>query len=226
MTFPICHGEMKLRHGRFGAFLGCTTYPACKGIINIPKKGEVAIVQEDMPPCPAIDCPGHMMARKSRFGKTFYSCSTFPECDVIVNELDQLASKYPEHPRTPYEKKAKKGRFGKGKATKESKTESATPTKKSAAKKTATKKAAAPKKTRTMPDVKVSKELTAIVGSDTMPRAQVLKKVWDYIREHNLQDPVNKRSIRPDGNLAKVFGTNEPVDMFKMTGLLSSHMGK
>ena len=223
---PICHGEMKLRHGRFGAFLGCTTYPACKGIINIPKKGEVAIVQEDMPPCPAIDCPGHMMSRKSRFGKTFYSCSTFPECDVIVNELDQLASKYPEHPRTPYEKKAKKGRFGKGKATKESKTESATPTKKSAAKKTATKKAAAPKKTRTMPDVKVSKELTAIVGSDTMPRAQVLKKVWDYIREHNLQDPVNKRSIRPDGNLAKVFGTNEPVDMFKMTGLLSSHMGK
>ena len=62
-----------------------------------------------MPACPAIDCPGHMVARKSRFGKIFYSCSTFPECDVIVNQLDQLEAKYPNHPRTPYQKKEKKG---------------------------------------------------------------------------------------------------------------------
>jgi DNA topoisomerase-1 len=59
-----------------------------------------------------------------------------------------------------------------------------------------------------------------------MPRGEVLKKVWDYIRAHNLQDPANKRSIRPDAKLAKVFGANEPVDMFKMTGILSTHMGK
>ena len=57
-----------------------------------------------MPPCPAIDCPGHMVARKSRFGKIFYSCSTFPECDVIVNDLEQLETKYPNHPRTAFQK--------------------------------------------------------------------------------------------------------------------------
>lgn len=219
---PLCQSDMKLRHGRFGAFLGCTTYPACKGIVNIPKKGETALSQEDMPQCPAIDCPGHMVARKSRFGKIFYSCSTFPECDVIVNDLGQLESKYPEHPRTPYVKQPKKGRYGVSKGAKGEKSDEAkAPTKKSAAKKSA-----APKKTRTMPDLNLSKELQAIVGESALPRAQVLKKVWDYIRAHNLQDPSNKRAIKPDAQLAKVFGTHEPVDMFKMVGLLGAHMKK
>jgi DNA topoisomerase-1 len=104
---PQCGSDMKLRHGRFGPFLGCARYPECKGIVNIPKKGEIVIPPEDMPPCPAIDCPGHMVMRKSRFGKAFFSCSTFPECDVIVNNLDDLNSKYPEHYRNPYVKKAK-----------------------------------------------------------------------------------------------------------------------
>ena len=57
-----------------------------------------------------------------------------------------------------------------------------------------------------------------------MARGEVLKKVWDYIRAHNLQDPANKRRIMTDATLAKVFGSDEPVDMFKMTGLLSKHM--
>ena len=47
------------------------------------------------------------MSRKSRFGKIFYSCSTFPDCNVIVNDLAEVDSKYPNHERTPYEKKAK-----------------------------------------------------------------------------------------------------------------------
>ena len=51
------HCEMKVRHGRFGAFLGCTQYPECKGIVNIPKKGEVVLAPEDLPECPAIGCP-------------------------------------------------------------------------------------------------------------------------------------------------------------------------
>ncbi len=55
---PKCESEMKLRHGRYGAFLGCTKYPECKGIVNIPKKGEVVIPIEDLPQCPAIDCTG------------------------------------------------------------------------------------------------------------------------------------------------------------------------
>lgn len=217
---PKCSKPMKVRHGRYGAFLGCTGYPDCKGIVNIPKKGETSIAPEDMPSCPAIDCPGHMVARKSRFGKTFYSCSTYPDCDVIVNDLEQLSEKYPNHPRTAYVKSAKKsfGRKGAGKAASEKPKRAATKTAKakSASDKPKAKRAAAP--------AKMSPELAAVVGSDSMPRDEALKKVWDYIRAHNLQDAKNKRLIHPDAVLAKVFGTNEPVDMFRMTALLNKHI--
>lgn len=221
---PNCQSEMKLRHGKFGAFLGCTKYPECKGIINIPKKGEVVIAAEDMPACPAVGCDGRMVARKSRFGKTFYSCSNFPDCDVIVNDLDQLATKYPDHPKTPYEKKFKKG--GKGaaapKAKKEAKAKATkTKTKKVAAKKEGTTKTKKPSQPYTL-----SSELAAVVGTPTMPRGEVLKKVWDYIRANDLQDTKNKRVINPDALLAKVFGGNEPMDMFKMTAILNKHMSK
>jgi DNA topoisomerase-1 len=131
---PKCGGEMKVRHGRFGAFLGCLKYPECKGIVNIPKKGEEVISQENLPPCPAIGCTGQIVARKSRFGKTFYACSTYPECDVIANDLDTLATKYVNHPRTAYVKKKK---FGKKGAAKE--TAKKTPAKKTTAKKAAAK---------------------------------------------------------------------------------------
>lgn len=238
---PKCQKPMKLRHGRFGAFLGCTGYPECKGIVNIPKKGETIVSHEDMPECPAIECPGHMTSRKSRYGKTFYSCSTFPECDVIVNSLEQLAEKYPEHPRTAYVKKPKKG-FKKG-ADKE---DSSSPAKeKAASKKSSTAKTSKsgktaksaktkvdakgdekPKKARQSPLVDVTPELAVIVGSNNLPRADALKKVWDYIRAHNLQDPNNKRLIHPDGLMEKVFGGKEPVDMFKMTALLNKHILK
>lgn len=113
---PLCQSEMKVRHGRYGTFLGCLRYPECKGIVNIPKKGEIALPQEAGPPCPAVGCPGEMTARRSRFGKIFYSCSTFPECDVIVNHLDQLEEKYSDHPRTAYQKKEKKGKAGASRA--------------------------------------------------------------------------------------------------------------
>ena len=100
---PKCGKEMKMRHGRYGPFLGCTDYPTCRGIVNIPKKGETP--SEDMPSCPAIGCNGKLSARRSRFGKVFYSCSEYPDCDVIVNSLDELETKYVNHPKTPYEKK-------------------------------------------------------------------------------------------------------------------------
>lgn len=227
---PLCESEMKVRHGRFGAFLGCSRYPDCKGIVNIPKKGEAVIAQEDMPACPAIDCPGNMVARKSRFGKTFYSCSTFPDCDVIVNSLDQLDTKYANHPRTAYVKKERKGRFGRAKGKNGAKTAVASKTGAKAAK-TGTKKAAAKKsdkekKPRKSPDVTLTPELALITGASQMPRGEVMKKVWDYIRAHHLQDPKNKRVIIPDTNLAKVFGNKEPMDMFKMTAVLSTHFKK
>ena len=108
---PKCKGPMKLRFGKFGPFLGCETYPKCKGIVNIPKKGEPP--PADMPSCPAIGCDGKMTQRRSRFGKPFFSCTNFPDCDVIVNNLDDLPNKYVNHPKTAYVKKAKTGRFGK-----------------------------------------------------------------------------------------------------------------
>lgn len=225
---PVCSSEMKVRHGRYGAFLGCTRYPECKGIVNIPKKGETALPQQDLPGCPAIDCPGHMVARKSRFGKLFYSCSTFPECDVIVNNLEQLESKYPNHPRTPFQKKEKKGKKG---ATAKAKEAPKTKAKKgTAASKTtkATKSAASdkPKKERQMPTYPITPELAAVVGVTEISRTEMTKKVWDYIKAHQLQDANNKRLIVPDEALAKVFGTKEPVDMFKMAGLLNPHLKK
>lgn len=118
---PVCSSPMALRFGKFGVFLGCSKYPECKGIVNIPKKGEPVYKEEDMPQCPAIGCDGRLKPRKSRFGKTFFSCSNYPDCDVIVNDLEQLPEKYHNHPKTAYVKKTK-GRFGKkGTSAKEEK---------------------------------------------------------------------------------------------------------
>lgn len=209
---PICSSEMKTRHGRFGAFLGCARYPECKGIVNIPKKGEQVIPTEEMPECPAIDCGGHIVARKSRFGKTFYSCSTFPDCDVIVNDLAQLQSKYAEHPRTPYVKKTPKGKaFGKRGRPKKAEVKAEKGKSKSK---------------RTMAPSKLSPELQSVTGVEEATRGEALKKVWDYIKTNKLQSSENKRLIVPDAKLSKVFGSQEPIDMFKMAGLLSQHIGK
>ncbi len=118
---PNCQSPMVTRHGRFGPFLGCSKYPECKGIVNIPKKGEKVYNPADLPSCPALGCDGHLTARKSRFGKTFFSCSNYPDCDVIVNTLDQLEEKYnAHHQKTPYVKKKGFPRKGRGaKAAKE-----------------------------------------------------------------------------------------------------------
>lgn len=219
---PKCGKEMKLRHGRFGAFLGCTAYPECKGIVNIPKKGEQIISNEDMPACPAVGCTGKLTARKSRFGKTFYSCSTFPECDVIGNTLEQIETKYIDHPRTAYVAKAK----GKGKyasKTGSAKAKASAKTKKTPAKKSSAEKPAKVRKTSTMPSQVLSAELAAVVGQPEMSRSETTKAIWAYIKQHNLQDPQNRRLIVPDEKLAKVFGNKEPLDMFKLAGALNPH---
>lgn len=223
---PVCASEMKVRHGKYGTFLGCSRYPECKGLVNIPKKGELIVEQKDLPSCPAIDCPGHMVARRSRFGKTFFSCSTFPECDVIVNNLDQLETKYAHHTRTAYVKKPKKGAKSVEKKTAATKAKKAAPKKATKAKSAKSEKTATGKvkKERVMPAYKLSPELVQITGVPELSRGDVTKKVWDYIKSHNLQDPSNKRLIRPDATLAKVFGSSEPVDMFKIAGLLNPHI--
>lgn len=77
-----------------------------------------------------------------------------------------------------------------------------------------------------MQPVNVSADLAAIVGTGPMPRTEIIKKIWDYIKKNNLQDPTNKRNINPDDKLAKVFGSKNAVDMFQMTKLVSKHIVK
>src|SRR5689334_8277312 len=68
-----------------------------------------------------------------------------------------------------------------------------------------------------------SKELAAVVGSEPLPRPEVVSKVWDYIKKNNLQNPTNKREIMADEKLEKVFG-KKSVTMFEMNKHLAAHL--
>jgi DNA topoisomerase-1 len=126
---PKCQSPMKVRFGKYGAFLGCTTYPTCKGVVRIPKKGEVPASTH---PCPAVGCDGLLIQRRSRFGKLFWSCSSFPKCDVAGPTLEDVLEKYQDHPQTPYvaKKKAAKEPSKKAPAKKKTITRRATKKKK------------------------------------------------------------------------------------------------
>ena len=116
--------------------------------------------------------------------------------------------------------------------------------KKAAAKKTATKtvakkaapkaavaKKAAPKKTATkrkpnaafMKALTPSAHLAAVIGATPIPRTEVVKKLWAYIKKFNLQDSKNRRNINADDKLKPIFGKNQ-VSMFEMTKLVSKHL--
>lgn len=75
-----------------------------------------------------------------------------------------------------------------------------------------------------MKPLSVSAELAAVVGKGPMPRSEVVKKLWVYIKKNNLQDQKNKRNINADENLKKVFGGKATVNMFEMTKLVSKHL--
>jgi chromatin remodeling complex protein RSC6 len=68
-----------------------------------------------------------------------------------------------------------------------------------------------------------SPALAAIVGAEPLPRTEVTKRLWDYIKQHHLQNPANKRNILCDGTLKAVMGKDE-VTMFEMTGLAGKHL--
>lgn len=70
----------------------------------------------------------------------------------------------------------------------------------------------------------ISEDLAVVVGKGPMPRTEVTKKIWAYIKKNKNQDPGNLRNIIPDDNLAKVFGTKKPVNMFQMTKLINNHL--
>jgi len=75
-----------------------------------------------------------------------------------------------------------------------------------------------------MKPLAVSSELAAVVGKGPMPRSEVVKKLWVYIKKNNLQDQKNKRNINADANLKKVFEGKSVVNMFEMTKLVSKHL--
>jgi len=70
----------------------------------------------------------------------------------------------------------------------------------------------------------LSPELQAVVGAGPMPRSEVTKKIWEYIKKNDLQNPANKRNILADDKLKPLFGGKGEVTMFEMTKLLSPHM--
>lgn len=75
-----------------------------------------------------------------------------------------------------------------------------------------------------MKPMKVSEELALVVGKGPMPRSEMVKALWKYIKKNGLQDPKNKRNIRADANLKEVFGGKGVVNMFEMTKLVSKHL--
>jgi len=83
----------------------------------------------------------------------------------------------------------------------------------------------APKATSAfMKPLNVSADLAVVVGKGPMPRSEVVKALWAYIKKNNLQDPTNKRNINADAALKKVFGGKAVVNMFEMTKLVSVHL--
>jgi chromatin remodeling complex protein RSC6 len=75
-----------------------------------------------------------------------------------------------------------------------------------------------------MKPMNISADLAAVVGKGPMPRSEVVKKLWVYIKAEKLQDEKNKRNINADEKLKKVFGGKGTVSMFEMTKLVSKHL--
>ncbi len=75
-----------------------------------------------------------------------------------------------------------------------------------------------------MQPVELSDDLEEVIGPGPMPRTEVIKKLWAYIKKNRCQDTKNKRNIIPDAKLAKVFGSSSPIDMFQMTKKVSKHL--
>lgn len=75
-----------------------------------------------------------------------------------------------------------------------------------------------------MKPMTISAELALVVGKGPMPRSEVVKALWVYIKKNDLQDPKNKRNINGDAALVAVFGGKKTVNMFEMTKLVSKHL--
>ena len=98
------------------------------------------------------------------------------------------------------------------------------PAKKAVAKKAAKKTTARKPNAAFMKPMTPSAALAAVIGANPLPRTDVTKKVWDYIKKHKLQDAVNRRNINADDKLKAVFNGKKTVSMFEMTKLISGHL--
>ncbi|MGI8638231.1 MAG: SWIB/MDM2 domain-containing protein [Segetibacter sp.] len=104
-------------------------------------------------------------------------------------------------------------------------------TPKKAAAKTATKKVpgkadAGKANAGLMAPLTVSGDLAKIVGKEPLPRTQIIKKIWDYIKENNLQDANNRRMINADEKLKVVFDGKDQVSMFELAKVVNNHVKK
>ncbi len=68
-----------------------------------------------------------------------------------------------------------------------------------------------------------SPDLAAVIGKEPLPRTEVTKKIWEYIKKHDLQDPANRRNINADDKLRPLFGKDQ-VSMFELTKLVNAHL--
>jgi chromatin remodeling complex protein RSC6 len=135
----------------------------------------------------------------------------------------KAAAKKPAAKKAPAKKVAVKKP-----AAKKAPAKKAAPAKKVAAKKPAAKKAAKPKVARKpnaafMKAMTPSAALAAVIGDKAMPRTEVTKKIWEYIKKNKLQDAVNKRMINADAKLREIFKKAQ-VSMFEMTKLVNAHL--
>lgn len=93
-----------------------------------------------------------------------------------------------------------------------------------APKKAAAKKAAGKTSAGLAAPVTPSAELASVIGNKPVPRTEIIKKIWDYIKENGLQDKTNKRMINADSKLKVVFGGKNQISMFELAKVVSNHV--
>jgi chromatin remodeling complex protein RSC6 len=131
-------------------------------------------------------------------------------------------------------KKAAPKKAAKKAAPKKAAAKKAAPKKaaKKAAPKKAAKKAAPKKKSARKPNaafmapLNVSSEMSEVVGSKPLPRTEIIRKIWDYIKKNGLQDKKNKRMINADAKLKTVFGGKSQISMFELAKVVNNHVKK
>jgi DNA topoisomerase-3 len=142
------------------------------------------------------------------------------EAGKVNFEFEQRESKYPPRKTAAAKTGAASARGTGAGAVKASKPATKAAAKKAAAKTTAAK---TPRKASTAAGKAPSAQLAAVIGAEPVARPEAVKKMWDYIKAHNLQDPQDKRTIVADDKLRAVFGKDR-IGMFELAGILGQHL--